>query len=126
MITPARRAKAGEQPASDAVGVNCTRGLAIAKASGGDLIACLRREIPLQWRVACSAMSDRPGEVMLSARPDSSGPWDRGHFIGHAIGGTVDGNEANVFLQLRSANRGRYRTMEAYCGKRGEVILNPA
>ena len=45
------------------------------------------------------------------------GNWDRGHFIGHAIGGTVDGNEANVFPQLRNMNRGRYRTLEAYCRK---------
>lgn len=50
-----------------------------------------------------------------SAMPGTEGPWDKGHFIGHAIGGTVDGNEANVFLQLRSANRGRYREMEKYC-----------
>jgi hypothetical protein len=53
--------------------------------------------------------------VTLSAMPEVEGAWDRGHFIGHAIGGTVDGNEANVFLQLRSANRGRYRRMERYC-----------
>lgn len=53
--------------------------------------------------------------VTLTAMPGVQGPWDRGHYIGHAIGGTVDGNEANVFLQLRSANRGRYRVMERYC-----------
>ena len=41
--------------------------------------------------------------------------WDRGHFIGHSIGGTVDGNEVNVFPQLRSINRGRYRVLEEYC-----------
>jgi hypothetical protein len=41
--------------------------------------------------------------------------WDRGHYIAHSIGGSVDGNEANVFSQLRSVNRGRYRTMEAHC-----------
>lgn len=56
-----------------------------------------------------------------SAMPGTEGPWDRGHFIGHAIGGTVDGNEANVFLQLRSANRGRYRAMERYCLKNAGV-----
>lgn len=52
----------------------------------------------------------------------SGGPWDRGHFIGHSIGGTVDGNEANVFRQLRSVNRGRYRTMEAYCRQNAGVL----
>ena len=43
------------------------------------------------------------------------GPWDRGHYIAHSIGGTVDGNEANVFRQLRAINRGPYRKMESYC-----------
>ena len=52
----------------------------------------------------------------------SGGPWDRGHFIGQSIGGTVDGNEANVFRQLRSVNRGRYRTMETYCRKNPGVL----
>lgn len=55
--------------------------------------------------------------MVLSAMPETIGPWDRGHFIGHAIGGTVDGNEANVFKQLRKTNRGRYRSMEMYCRK---------
>lgn len=55
--------------------------------------------------------------LTLSTMPDVNGLWDRGHFIGHSIGGTVDGNEANVFLQLRSMNRGKYRKMEAYCFK---------
>jgi hypothetical protein len=55
--------------------------------------------------------------LSVSAMKGVDGLWDRGHFIGHAIGGTVDGNEANVFLQLRSTNRGRYRTMETYCRK---------
>lgn len=53
--------------------------------------------------------------------PDTQGPWDRGHFVGHAIGGVVDGNEANVFLQLRKTNRGRYRTMELYCRRHAGV-----
>lgn len=35
---------------------------------------------------------------------DDGGPRDKGHFLGHAIGGSVDGNEANVFRQLRSVN----------------------
>lgn len=52
----------------------------------------------------------------------SGGPWDRGHFIGHSIGGIVDGNEANVFRQLRSVNRGRYRTMEKYCKQNPGVL----
>lgn len=48
--------------------------------------------------------------------------WDRGHFIGHAIGGTVDGNEANVFPQLRTINRGKYRVFEDYCRKKPGVL----
>jgi len=60
--------------------------------------------------------------VTLSAWSGAKGPWDRGHFIGHSIGGTVDGNEANVFLQLRSANRGRYRSMENYCRQHPGVL----
>lgn len=52
----------------------------------------------------------------------SGGPWDRGHFIGHSIGGIVDGNEANVFRQLRSVNRGRYRSMEKYCHQNPGVL----
>lgn len=53
--------------------------------------------------------------MVLSQMPGTETPWDRGHFIAHAIGGRVDGNEANVFLQLRSVNRGPYRSLEAYC-----------
>ncbi len=47
--------------------------------------------------------------------------WDKGHFIGHSIGGAVDGVEANVFVQSRELNRGwsdqgkRFRAMEAHC-----------
>lgn len=55
--------------------------------------------------------------MTVSAMPGTMGPWDRGHFIAHSIGGTVDGNEANVFQQLRSVNRGRYRRMENFCFK---------
>ncbi|MBI4649265.1 MAG: hypothetical protein HY738_22380 [Bacteroidia bacterium] len=49
--------------------------------------------------------------------------WDKGHFIGHSIGGNVDGLEINVFLQRRDLNRGwseagkRFRKMEEYCFK---------
>lgn len=53
---------------------------------------------------------------------NDGGPWDKGHFIGHSIGGAVDGNEANVFRQLRSVNRGRYRTMESYCRRNPGVL----
>ena len=60
--------------------------------------------------------------MKLSAMPDTHGPWDRGHFVGHAIGGVVDGNEANVFLQLRKTNRGRYRTMELYCRRHAGLL----
>ena len=47
--------------------------------------------------------------------------WDKGHYIAHSIGGAVDGNEANVFVQRRDLNRGwseagkRFRSMENYC-----------
>lgn len=47
--------------------------------------------------------------------------WDKGHFIGHSLGGAVDGIEANVFLQRRDLNRGwskqgrSFRAMEKYC-----------
>lgn len=47
--------------------------------------------------------------------------FDKGHFIAHSIGGAVDGAEFNVFIQLRTINRGwseagkRYRKMETYC-----------
>ena len=48
--------------------------------------------------------------------------WDKGHFIAHAIGGAVDGLEANVFLQRRSVNRGAYRQMERYCAAHPGVL----
>jgi hypothetical protein len=47
--------------------------------------------------------------------------WDKGHFIGHSIGGAVDGTEVNVFVQRRDVNRGwsvqgkQYREMEKHC-----------
>jgi len=47
--------------------------------------------------------------------------WDKGHYIGHSIGGAVDGIEANVFVQRRDLNRGwsvqgkRFRLMEDHC-----------
>jgi hypothetical protein len=53
--------------------------------------------------------------ISVSAMPGVQGTWDRGHFIAHSIGGAVDGNEANVFLQRRDVNRGRYRIAEQYC-----------
>ena len=48
--------------------------------------------------------------------------WDKGHFIAHSIGGAVDGLEANVFLQLRTVNRGVYRDMERYCAANPGVL----
>jgi len=54
--------------------------------------------------------------------------WDKGHFIAHSIGGAVDGWELNVYLQLRSLNRGwseagrRYREMEKYCAANAGVL----
>jgi hypothetical protein len=47
--------------------------------------------------------------------------WDKGHFIGHSLGGVVDGFEANVYWQRRDLNRGwsaegkKYRRMETFC-----------
>src|SRR5665213_3926640 len=47
--------------------------------------------------------------------------WDKGHYIGHSLGGAVEGVEANVFVQRRDLNRGwsaegkRFRQMEKYC-----------
>ncbi len=47
--------------------------------------------------------------------------WDKGHYIGHEVGGSVDGTEVNVFIQRRALNRGWspegkvYRAMERYC-----------
>jgi hypothetical protein len=48
--------------------------------------------------------------------------WDKGHFIAHSLGGAVDGLEANVFVQLRGANRGGYRNMEQYCAANPGVL----
>jgi len=48
---------------------------------------------------------------------------DKGHFIGHSLGGIVDGFEMNLFSQSRIINRGRsasggiYRRMERYCAR---------
>lgn len=47
--------------------------------------------------------------------------WDKGHFIAHSMGGAVDLVELNVFLHLRSLNRGWsdqgkiFRSMEKAC-----------
>jgi len=60
--------------------------------------------------------------LTVSAMPGPEATWDRGHFIAHSIGGTVDGNEANVFLQLRSINRGPYRRMEIYCRRNAGTL----
>ena len=42
---------------------------------------------------------------------------DKGHFIGHFLGGIVDGFEMNLFSQSRVVNRVQYRRMEIYCAK---------
>ena len=47
--------------------------------------------------------------------------WDKGHFIAHSIGGSVNQCEVNVFPQLRALNRGRsaegrkFIAMEKFC-----------
>lgn len=57
------------------------------------LIAAIGQSAPQR-----SARDDsRRRGLMLSAMPGVDAKWDKGHFIGHSIGGTVDGNEANVF-----------------------------
>ena len=40
--------------------------------------------------------------LTLSAMPGTQGPWDRGHFVGHAIGGVVDGknNRGQIPINL--------------------------
>lgn len=88
--------------------------------------------LPIEARLVAAVGASKPKHskrddgrlrgVKLSSMSGADEMWDRGHFIGHSIGGTVDGNEANVFLQLRSANRGRYRTMETYCRKHPGVL----
>jgi len=50
--------------------------------------------------------------------------WDKGHYFAHSLGGTVDGLEANVFVQRRDLNRGWspdgkcFMRMEKYCRMR--------
>ena len=88
--------------------------------------------LPVEARLVAAVGTSKPKSskrddgrlrgLTVSPMPGIEDKWDRGHFIGHSIGGTVDGNEANVFLQLRSTNRGRYRTMEAYCRKNPGVL----
>lgn len=89
-------------------------------------------KLPIEARLVGAIGTSRPKRtkrddgrlrgLTLSAMPGPDGKWDRGHYIAHSIGGTVDGNEANVFLQLRSINRGRYKTMENYCRKHAGVM----
>ena len=81
--------------------------------------------LPIEARLVAAIGTSKPKRtkrddgrlrgLTVSPMPGVIAQWDRGHFIAHSIGGTVDGNEANVFLQLRSINRGPYRRMENYC-----------
>ena len=81
--------------------------------------------LPIEARLVAAIGTSKPKRtkrddgrlrgLTVSPMPGVTAEWDRGHFIAHSIGGTVDGNEANVFLQLRSINRGQYRQMENYC-----------
>lgn len=49
--------------------------------------------------------------------------WNKGHFIAHRIGGSVDGSEINVFQQKKTLNQALsdegklYTKMESYCAK---------
>ena len=82
-------------------------------------------ELPVEARLVAAIGTSKPKGtkrddgrlrgLTVSPMPGRESKWDRGHFIAHSIGGTVDGNEANVFLQLRSINRGKYRGFEKYC-----------
>ena len=86
---------------------------------------------PIEARLIAAIGTSRPKStkrddgrlkgLTVSPMPGVNERWDKGHYIGHSIGGVVDGNEANVFIQLRSVNRGRYRTMENYCRKNAGV-----
>ena len=88
-------------------------------------------KLPIEARLIAAIGTSKPKRtkrddgrlrgLTVSAMPGLEAKWDRGHYIAHSIGGTVDGNEANVFLQLRSINRGRYRTFEKYCQKHAGV-----
>ena len=88
-------------------------------------------KLPVEARLVAAIGTSKPKRtkrddarlrgLTVSARPGLEAKWDRGHFIAHSIGGTVDGNEANVFLQLRSINRGKYRAFEKYCQKNAGV-----
>ena len=88
-------------------------------------------ELPIEARLVAAIGTSKPKRtkrddgrlrgLTVSPMPGTTAEWDRGHFIAHSIGGTVDGNEANVFLQLRSINRGKYRSMENYCSKNAGV-----
>ena len=88
-------------------------------------------ELPVEARLVAAIGTSKPKRtkrddgrlrgLTVSPMPGATAEWDRGHFIAHSIGGTVDGNEANVFLQLRSINRGKYRSMENYCSKNAGV-----
>jgi DNA/RNA non-specific endonuclease len=88
-------------------------------------------KLPIEARLVAAIGTSKPKRtkrddgrlrgLTVSPMPGPDSKWDRGHFIAHSIGGTVDGNEANVFPQLRSVNRGRYRIMENYCRKNAGV-----
>ena len=80
---------------------------------------------PLESRINLTRRAHDDGRLRGWAGTPSTafGPgWDKGHFIAHAIGGAVDGVEANVFLQRRSINRGGYRRMEQYCAEHAGVL----
>jgi hypothetical protein len=54
--------------------------------------------------------------------------WDKGHYIAHSIGGSIDRNELNVYPQKRELNRGWspqgkiYRKMERYCSDNKDIF----
>jgi hypothetical protein len=87
--------------------------------------------LPIEARLVAAIGTSKPKQtkrddgrlrgLTVSPMPGPEAKWDRGHFIAHSIGGTVDGNEANVFLQSRSVNRGKYRSFERYCQRNAGV-----
>ncbi|MBA2675437.1 hypothetical protein [Ramlibacter sp.] len=89
--------------------------LAVARESPtGDVAAFLREELPYCWQDRYLALSAGRPTQPLSFR---YGSFDYLCDVYQEPGGAVDGNEANVFKQLGSVNRGGYRMTELYCSK---------
>ncbi len=66
------------------------------------LVAALGRAAPRERKRDDSRLRGWVGRTERTFGPE----WDKVHFIGHSIGGVVDGFELNIFVQQRSLNRG--------------------